>query len=262
MSFLDLNGINEPRMKSIPRLFLSTIILLTHGAASASTWENLHVSFLAGSGYSHVRASQNIWLANTPEPGLENTYTGDSKQNGTFILGLAVEKSFTNLKVLESAVGLEADYLRNPSVTGVVLPMVNVATDFDRLNYAYNMTSYLLQATVKLSKPNLYGRMGGTIQAGAGCAFNQLSDYTESSPAGSSAAPMLDPFGNHANSHIAYSLGAGITYLVGESARFAIGYRYINTGEASLRTSPIQQTSNHLSYSPLNHHLLIISLTV
>lgn len=243
--------------------FSSFIILLNIEAATASAWSNIHPSLIVGSGYTTVGGAQNVWLANTPEPGLENTYSSGGKQRGTFLLGLVLEKTFiTNKNNFETAVGFEVDFLRNPSMTGVVHPMVNVDPDFDTLDYSYSMNSYLLLATGKLSMLNILSNMGGYIQIGVGGAFNQLLNYTEISPVVSSAAPMLAPFGNGSNTKFAYAIGAGVLCQISKSTRVLIGYRYINSGLGGFNTSPIQQTNNTLNFSPLGHHFLTLSLTV
>lgn len=243
--------------------FSSFIMVLSSEVATASIWSNIHPSLVAGSGYTTVGGAQNVWLAVTPEPGLENTYSSGGKQRGTFLLGLALENACaTNLKNLESAIGVEIDYLRNHSLTGVVQPMVNVAPDFDTLNYSYSTNSYLLLATGKLSKLNILSNLGGYLQLGVGGAYNKLADYTEISPTGSSAAPMLAPFANGYTTKFAYSIGAGILWQFCGSTRVAIGYRYINSGLGSFNTSPIQQTKNTLDFASLGHHFFTLSFTV
>lgn len=238
------------------------LLLLPHAALSLPAYVDLHPSFIVGSGYTRIGTAQNLWLANSPEPGLENTYTSGGQQRGTFLLGFALEQTITNQNNIEGVAGLEIDFVKNPSINGIVQPMVNVAPDFDTLNYSYDMTSYLLEATAKLSKLNILPGLGAYLQAGAGGTLNRLSDYTEVSPAGSSAAPMLEPFGNETTIRFAYSLGAGVFYQVGDSSRFAIGYRYINAGSASLDKSPVQQSNQSLNISPLSYHFVIFSLTV
>ena len=95
-----------------------------------------------------------------------------------------------------------------------------------------------------------------------GGARNNLSDYTEESPIGSSAAPMLLPFGDESTVQFAYSIGAGILFQVNNSTQLSIGYRYFNSGSGSLKKSPIQQTNDTLEFSPLSHHFIIFSLAV
>lgn len=241
-------------------IILPVLISISMNVDASSTWYGLQPSLFAGYGYTRVGDAQNLWLNTTPDPGLENTYTSGGQQRGTFLLGFALDKTISNLKGIESALGLELDYLRNPNISGVVEPMVNVAPDFDTLNYSYDMTSYLVQATAKLTKTNIINNLGVYLQAGLGGTLNRFSDYTETSPTGSSAAPMLSPFGNESTLQLAFSLGAGFSYQVGNSARYSVGYRYINTGMGGLDTSPVQQTSHTLNFSPLNHHFIIFSL--
>lgn len=222
---------------------------------------NIHPSAIVGSGHTRVGNAQNVWLANTPEPGLENNFTSSNNQDA-FFLGLALEKTFTtNLQNLQSAFGIEVDYLKSGTFTGIVHPMVNVAPDFDTLNYSYKMNSYLFFANAKLSKLNLFSNLGAYIQGGIGGAVNKLYDYTETSPAGSSAAPMLAPFGDRDTSSFAYFIGAGVVWDMPNCLQFLIGYRYINSGHASFKRTPVQQTNNTLGFS-FSNHFLVLSLLV
>ena len=250
-------------IKKLFYVYCSFILLLHHEAAVASVWSSLHPSLVVGSGYTRMGESQNVWLANTPEPGLENNYSSGGKQNNTVLFGLALEKALANLNGFDTAVGIEFDYLRTHSISEVVHPMINVAPDFDTLNYSYKMSSYLLQATAKLSKVNIFHNIGGYFQVGMGGARNNLSDYTEESPIGSSAAPMLSPFGDDESTiQFAYSIGAGILCQPGKSVQLSIGYRYINSGMGGLKKSPLQQTNDTLEFSPISHHFIILGLTV
>jgi|GEM_PF-4431549 len=229
----------------------------------ASLWSNVHPSLVLGTGYTTVGSAQQVWLANTPEPGLENTYASSGKQYNSILFGFALEKAFTNHhENIEPAAGLEADYLRNSNMSGVVHPMVNVDPDFDRLNYSFRMNSYLLFATGKLSMLNIISKLGGYLQAGVGGAFNKLSNYNETSPTGSSAAPSLAPFRDRSNKKFAYFLGAGIVCQMSKATQILIGYRYINSGQSGFNTSPIQQTKDTLNFSTLSNHFLTISLVV
>ena len=126
-------------IKKIIFLYCSFISLFHYEAAVASVWQDLHPSLIVGSGNTGTSESENVWLANRPQPGLENNYSSDGKESNTLLLGLALEKDLAiNLPHgLESAVGVEIDYLRNHSLTGVVHPMINVASDFDTLHYSY-----------------------------------------------------------------------------------------------------------------------------
>jgi opacity protein-like surface antigen len=139
--------------------------------------------------------------------------------------------------------------------------MVNVDPDFDTLNYSYNVNSYALQATAKLSKLNLIHHFGFYLQAGAGGARNYFTNYTESSPTGSSAAPMLAPFSDDSTARFAYTLGGGILYQPGETMRVSLGYRYMNMGSGQFRKSPVQQTDNTLTYPLISYQFLILTVS-
>ena len=59
-----------------------------------------------------------------------------------------------------------------------------------------------------------------------------------------------------------FSLGAGFQHQFTKHSLVKIGYRYLNVGNGSLNTTPLQQTSNRLSSGNLAHHLLNISFII
>lgn len=222
----------------------------------------MHPYLIGGGGTTHINDRQNVWLAYTPAPGLENNFTVDARQHNTYFTGAGVEKLFPQ-KVLGSdgSLGLEFNYLSSSSFRGVVHPMVNVAPDFDVLNYAYDMNSYSLYLTGKLSKQILFPNFGLYVQGGIGGALNSLRNYTEVPPTTSSAAPMLAPFNDGSTGNFTYLIGAGVAYQL-QNAQFSLGYRYVFSGSAGFDPAPIQQTGNTLNFSPFAHQFIVLSLMI
>jgi opacity protein-like surface antigen len=238
-------------------------LTLQCNAASSKTQLGWRPSILVGYGITHADQTQTVNLADTPAPGLDNRYVGDSTLYGAVLLGFAFDKTFeTAAKNMLGAAGLEVDYLRNNAVNGTVLPMINVSPDFDQLKYVYDIHSFLIQATAKLIKQDILCNVDGYVQAGLGAAINRLSDYREYSPGESTAAPMLSPFGDKDNISPALSAGIGFTYHLRQQTSVSLGYRYFYAGRGRLMKSPIQQTNASITLSPISYQFLLLSLTM
>lgn len=243
------------------KIFLFFILyLLQHNVFAKNTWQN---SFSLGYGTINANQNQTVHLNDTPDPGLDNGYVGKSKNYGATLIGLSLEKQFElpNNNSFGSA-GFEFDYLGNKTLSGTVEPMINVSPDFDILNYMYIVNSFVFQATAKYAKQNLIYNLGTYVQAGFGAAINILSDYYEFSPEGSTASPMLSPFGDRNTLSAAFSAGIGLTYKVGHSdTYFSFGYRYFYAGRGRLNRSSVQQTTSSINLSPITYQFLVLSLT-
>lgn len=251
-------------LKCLPSMRTVWIALLLMPSATCSQASALydHTSLRAGYGYTRTGNAQNIWLNTTPLPGLENNYSSGGLHNGSFLLAVSVDKTLKTYHDYTGLVGVSAMFLRNPFIQGTVQPMVNVAPDFDTLTYTYDMNSYLLLLSGKASKDHLLEQLGAYIELNAGFAVNNLFNYTENSPINSTAAPMLKPFGNHSVVKFAYAAGVGLLYRFPQAFTFSVGYLYVNTGSAVLETTPIQQTTSHLHFSPINSQFVVFTLSI
>mgnify|MGYP003645228234 CR=1 FL=1 len=248
--------------KNIVFIVLSVFLMHNHVAMAADAlgWNRV---FVVGYGVAHANQTQILRLANTPLPGLENRYVGGSSHYGAALFGLALEKEYaTASEHVIGTLGVEADYLRDNAVTGTVEPFYNISPDFDELKYFYDIHTFLLQATAKLTKQQLFYDLGGYAGVGLGVAVNRLSDYREYSPDDSSAAPMLSPFGNKDTINPSLSAGLGLTYKMGRFTRISLGYRFFYTGEARLKKSPVQQSNKSIALSPISYHFLMLGLSV
>lgn len=242
-------------------LFFFLILIVSNSALAmkASYWTP---TILYGVGTTHAAQTQTLRLANTPDPGLENRYVGESMLNGATILGFALEREVKSIwHGTTSRLGVEFDYLRNNSVKGTVEPMVNVAPDFDQLNYVYNIQTYFLQATGKLIK-RLHSKLDGYLQLGIGAAGNRLSAYQEYPSIGSSAAPMLSPFQNNTTYNPAFSLGFGAIFQITQFIGLSLNYRYIYAGKGQFGKSNVEQTNAAISLSPISYQFLILGLSL
>lgn len=158
------------------------------------------------------------------------------------------------------SLGIEGNILANTDVNGEVAPLANVANNFDRLHYHYELKSYALMLKAGLEK-TFKPKFKGYLSAGLGGALNHLSNYRETVPSGSTARPMSQPFGDKSKGDFAFSLGTGIRYQVNSWATWGIGYRYLDTGQGKLNSSPIQGTTRRFESKRLAHHLITFSLT-
>jgi hypothetical protein len=61
--------------RKILYFYLLLMALSNHEAYAESAWLGTHPSIIVGAGETNIGGAQNLWLANTPEPGLQNNYT-------------------------------------------------------------------------------------------------------------------------------------------------------------------------------------------
>lgn len=228
---------------------------LTH-FLNTGTWIK---SVSVGYGYLANKQDQRLELATSPSPGLINGYVGDSNW-GSLYISTMIGKSYAFRQDSALVLGMEGAILANNDVNGTVHPLVNVANDFDRLNYHYSLRSYSLMAKAELGQV-LKTKLSGYLSVGLGGAVNHLSDYSETVPGGSTARPMSQPFGDKSRGAFALSLGTGVRYQVNNWAQWGIGYRYIDTGKGELGLSPTQPSPQHFQTKRLTHHLIAFSLT-
>ena len=106
---------------------------------------------------------------------------------------------------LNLLVGLRSEFLQAPNkvLKGIVHPFVNQAANFDTLNYHYNMQNYLFLGNMQLDWNLHYHGFLPYISMGLGTVLNRLSDYTETTPQGSSAATMVTHFRSHTRAQFA-----------------------------------------------------------
>ena len=246
------------KRKSLGILICGIAVTALPSYIQAQSWRNF-VSL--GLGITQTGHSEDLSLIPIPFPGRTDRFIYKSTSHLTVQLSGGSEyllKSFN--PQTELWLGAEAIYLRSDDAAGQVLPSINVGS-FDRLNFSYDIDSYLLLVKGKIKQKSLLNKdWGGYIDAGIGVGFNRLSNYTETIPPGSTSLPMQTPFAGHTRADLAYSLGFGITRNIGSRSEISLGYRYINSGKGSFGTTPIQTTNNKLQSRALGHHLLSVAV--
>lgn len=133
--------------------------------------------------------------------------------------------------------GPSLHYLNLGKISGTQIPAANILPDGDPLDYSMKG-----QSGVLLLEPQIMFtayRLQPYVFGGIGCAWNTLSNYTETTPPGSGAAPADNLYGAHTEASFASELGAGLQYLVWrgaeqESVGLRAEYRYFNLGQARL----------------------------
>ncbi len=133
---------------------------------------------------------------------------------------------------------------------GIVQPLVNAGNNFDTLNYTYKMNNYLLLSNAQW----IWGSLGDThpyFNMGIGVVWNQLTDYTETAPPGSTAAPAVNTFRSYTQAQLAYGFGIGLDHQ-----GVQLGYQMMALGKARLDTTRVQSTSDHIKTNNLYVHLL------
>lgn len=235
--------------------------LLLGGESSLAVAANSHNYISVGLGITQTSHSQDLQLLTAPAPGLTHRYVSSSTSHLTSSLSIGREGLFKEVgSDGELWFGAEGLYIRSDGASGSVHRFINVGPNFARLNFSYDIDSYLLLAKGKYKKAQLFKDWGGYVDAGIGIGITRLSNYQERIPLGSTAAPMSSPFGAKTKSNLTFSIGVGVTHKVGYHSEVSLGYRYINSGKGSLDTTPIQSTSARLQSGVLGHHLLTMTI--
>ena len=120
----------------------------------------------------------------------------------------------------------------------------------DPLNYSMNNNSLALMIEPKMVYTQY--RIQPYIFGGIGCAWNTLSDYTETQGAYGNAAPNTTPYANNTQAEFAYEAGLGVQYALwkgaGESSvLLRAEYRYMNLGQSELSSQPGQTTPDRIA---------------
>lgn len=211
---------------------------------------------LVGAGRARIGKTQTLTMQSAP---LEANGYSPIKGQAAYWLGLGGGHFFVLSHTLDFGVGLEADYIDYQDSEGVVHPLINVAPDFDTLNYRYHTKSYVLLGNVRL---RWWYQGIGFIEgeAAVGAARNMLSDYQESIPAGSTASPMTHPFQNAASTQAAFSVGIALGYQVSPRWALALGYRYLNTGRAKFKAPDEYTAQPQLASGLLSANMLYLDV--
>ncbi len=247
-------------LQRIPRqihyLLCLSLFLFSHAAVSGNWFGSVNL----GGGVSRIGQTETLTLFTSSSPGITDTYEANGNNRSAGLLGIGGGYRFNSIQNLQFALGVSASYLAYSTVDGgIVHPLVNVAPDFDTLNYHYDVESYLFMVEPTLLFPCQFG-WRPFISIGLGVALNRLFNYTESTPPGSTAGPSMFPFRDHTTTRFAYTPRIGIEHALSDHTLIQVGYQYIHAGDAALGTAANQETNQHITSGQLNTHLVAINL--
>ncbi len=214
-----------------------------------------------GLGQTGFKSNDRVRLFTAPAPGLTNGFFNRRKRDLSLMsyIGAGIKLPFKNVGVFK--IGAQLSEMDYQFINGQVHPMINVGPNFDRLNYSYEGSSTLVLASVQLEK-HLKGKVKGFIGALGGISWNKLHDYNESVPPGSTARPMLFPFGSRVTRQFSFGGTVGVNVALDEHISLNVAYHYINAGRARLNTTPIQTTNQRYQTKKLASHYLTIGILV
>ena len=72
---------------------------------------------------------------------------------------------------------------------------------------------------------------------------------------------MTQPFGNHTTTSLTYAAGFGVDVNITQHWLIGAGYRFVNLGNASLGTTPLQSGTQTISNSHINANELLALLS-
>lgn len=130
--------------------------------------------------------------------------------------------------------------------------------DFVNYKYKSNISSNVLSAFAKLNLVN-YRFLSPFVTAGAGCAFNRSSGYSETALADVTARNNPE-FASKTTSHFAYNLGAGIDFNVSKRLAISVDYKYLNLGKVT-SGSGVGAWLSQLNLGSLKAHEVFINAT-
>lgn len=216
----------------------------------------IHVNLDIGLALSHV--SNNAIVS--PALGLAKSYTATQGTQSGLFAGGGAEYVFDHPTSLPFSLGLGASayYVDLGHISGTQTPGSNLGLT-DTLNYsmqAHNHTVLLVEPRFAYTAYPLHPY----FLAGAGCAWNTLNHFTESTPPGSNAAPST-PYDNHTENSFAYALGAGVQYPLTKAVLLRLEYRYLNLGHSELGAASGQTTSDRLSSNNLTTNIIDLGLS-
>lgn len=114
-----------------------------------------HPYAVMGLGVAQTNQTQRLMLHTTPAPGLVNQYESADISASTKMFGMGMSKVVPEANNgSDLLVGIEALYLRNDHAPGMIRPLINVGSNFDTLNFSYDMESYLVLAKATINTPN------------------------------------------------------------------------------------------------------------
>lgn len=119
--------------------------------------------FMFGYGVSRTPYTDEVLLTNAP--GGASRYLSDKFDRSVFYLGFGFGRNVVRFyDGTTVGLGVEADYLRNDRISGVVTQGINAVPVIGTLEYNYDLQSFLYLFKVHVSKKNISDRWGGIYQ--------------------------------------------------------------------------------------------------
>jgi opacity protein-like surface antigen len=229
-------------------------LILTSQNTFAGQW---FTNFNLGLGSTEVGTDNRLTLITSTTPPIVNGYDTNSDKHMTGLIGAGAGYRFDENQPVTFALGGTAYFMSYRPVNGTVHPMINVAPDFDTLNYSYNVVSALLMVEPTII---LYSSVVRPyVSLGLGAAWNKFYNYCAVTTIGSTSAPASSLFQNNYNVAFAYAPSIGIEYVVSNHVIARMGYQFIHAGYAESGTASSQETSQRLKSNSLNTNLFTLS---
>lgn len=200
---------------------------------------------------------------------LINSYITHAHHHNEPVFGVGASYVFDFLcpAPLSLGLGVKGYYAQFGTVEGIQHPFINVAPDFDTLNYSFKSENYSVMFEPRL----IYSasRWQPYILGGVGIAWNRLYGYDESpTDTTLSAAPVPETFSNHTSSALAYEVGLGVQSVIFNSFNcktsyiLALDYRYMNFGKGQLGSFPAQTSDDRLTVHRLDTQAVMLTFKV
>ena len=147
--------------KSLTGFIFGIAAIALPSYTQAQSWHNF-VSL--GLGITQTSHTQDLTLIPNPLPGRTDRFVNKSTSHLTVELTVGSEYCLKNVNPqTELWIGGEGIYIRSDGAPGQVLPSINVG-NFDRLNFSYDIDSYLLLVKGKIKRKALFNKDWGGYQ--------------------------------------------------------------------------------------------------
>lgn len=229
--------------------FAATVFFVLNSVAYSAV-----VTLSPGIAYHKSSGKQTLLLQTSPQD-FSNQYVSNNNWDNTFAAQLFIGNEFYKNDKLKLNLGVTLGIFDSIEMKGVVNQFA--LSDYNNLNYQYDVRSLSAMATVKLFYLTSE-RWQPYIEASAGVSNNYAFDYEET--ARILGAEAMNPFNNHSINSFAYRLGVGFMYQVNKIFSVGLGYQFSDIGNAKLGVSADQQTNQTLTADNIYLHQLLFNL--
>ena len=235
------------------KIALSILAMISSVPASASPW---FAEITGAGGMAQIGESRTLALSSN----VTNSYSADNEREFAGFASLLGGYHFAIYPQFQAGLGVQAGLINYGTFRGKVHPFVNIASNFDTLQYEYSVETAMVM---------LYGQVVWLseyvwhpyVAAAVGEGWNKIYSYSENPTNCSSAATSFALFRNHTRSDFAFTLGFGINRVIAQHINFEIGYLYVNTGHARFNPASVQTTSSTLKSGSLSAHLIQLGVS-